>query len=409
MNQDNNSNDQDKTVYLDNINKDQKSLIGSRLGEFEITREINRGGMGVVYEAYQKNLKRSAAVKVLPKSFANQKTFVDRFHKEAEVLGSLSHPHIVPIYNFGAVNDIYYFAMEYIKGPTLSEVLTHKKTLTQVVDESEAINIIKQVALGINYAHHKGIIHRDIKPGNILMDESGRARIADFGLVKLQALGAGKDTTPLMGTPLYMSPEQAQGREIDYRSDIYSLGCVLYELLTNTPPFVDKTLKQLIRKIENDNPAPPVSLAPSTPLLLNNIVLKMIEKNPDHRYQSLDEFLTIIDRYEKGLLHIDLPRENEDTPKKTKKKSSKHSVPYIIIAGIIIVGISVYFFVVPAIKNIYYKEWAEMKLNIADNYRNNRLYKPALKIYEKIVRKVPTSTSGKAAQKKIEAIRKRMN
>jgi len=389
--------DENKTIVSKGGEVVVTGLIGKTLGEFEITREIGRGGMGVVYEAIQKSLNRKVAIKVLPESFSIKKEFVDKFLKEAKVLASLSHPNIIPIYHFGEENGNFFFAMEFVDGTPLTEILRQNRMNHRDMPMVEILSIITQAASGLQFAHDKGAVHMDVKPGNILIDTAGRARVADFGLVRLVTLGENR-SGEVSGTPMYMSPEQMEGREIDRRSDIYSLGCVLYELLTGTPPFKEGSIKMLISKVSTQDPLPPSTIGTDVPMLLDEITLKLLKKSPDDRYQSLDEFLNVLDRFQKGLLTVTLDEQKSNGRKRRafSRTMKKLSVVLLIMAGLLAAAASAWHYTM--------RNWAKSKMTLAENYLSNGMKKPALKLYKEIALKVPLSPQGLKARKRIADI-----
>ncbi|MBZ0269991.1 serine/threonine protein kinase, partial [bacterium] len=214
---------------------DTDNLIGMQFGDFLIRERIGRGGMASVYRAHQGSVGREVALKIIPLGRAGliDETFQRRFAREAKLIASLEHIHILPVYDYGITEDAAYLAMRLLRGGTLADRL-HDGPL----DTETAAELFHQLASGLHYAHRKGVIHRDLKPSNILLDDSGNVLLADFGLAKLA--GENVDATrsgTVVGTPAYMSPEQATGRPVDQRSDVYSAGLVLYEMLTGRPPF----------------------------------------------------------------------------------------------------------------------------------------------------------------------------
>jgi len=321
-----------------------------RLGDFEIVREIGRGGMGVVYEAWQSSLKRRVALKVLSGQLGLTSQAVVRFHREAEAAAKLHHTNIVPIYATGEQDGTHYYAMELIEGPSLQVVIRALKhggagvspagrddtttTLSAWVmetitgparahpkSEPEApargpaqadslghtggahfdtlARLMAEVADGLDYAHQQGVIHRDIKPSNLLLSPAGRLSINDFGLARVLEQPGMTMTGEFMGTPRYMSPEQiAAGRApLDHRTDIYSLGATLYELLTLQPPFPGERRDQVIAQILHKDPTPPRRLNKRVPVDLETICLKALEKDPDRRYQTAGQMADDLRRY----------------------------------------------------------------------------------------------------------------
>ncbi len=261
-------------------------LNGAVIGQYHIIKQIGRGGMATVYKAYQPNLDRYVAVKVLATDVANTQDFIARFEREARAVARLRHRNILTIFDYGRQRNVFYLVMEYVSGGTLIERLGWPQDLTY------AVNVISQVGDALAYAHRQGMIHRDVKPGNILMAGEDWPLLSDFGLAKmmqdslhLTASGAS------VGTPQYMSPEQAEGVMVDQRSDIYSLGIVLYEAVTGRPPFgTDNPVAIILRRM-HESPTPPHILRSDLPPELERIILKALTKSPDNRYQRMEEFI----------------------------------------------------------------------------------------------------------------------
>jgi predicted Ser/Thr protein kinase len=260
-----------------------ESLVGKTLGQYQIVQELGRGGMAVVYKAYQPSLTRYVAIKVLPPQLSFDEDFVERFVREARGAAMLHHPNIITIHDVSEQDGIHYFVMEYLTGKTLDAVLGG-----QPMPLPRISRIIDQVADALDHAHSQGLLHRDIKPSNICVDEARGDHVVlmDFGLVR-----AGQDskltkTGMIVGTPEYMSPEQAQGEEVDYRTDIYSLGVVLYRMLTGTAPFVRSTPAAVLLAHVAYEPPPVSQINPSVPKPVEAVVLKAMAKDRDQRYQS---------------------------------------------------------------------------------------------------------------------------
>jgi len=255
------------------------SLVGRRLGQYEIREEIGRGGMATVYKAYQPSLGRYVAVKVLPPYHADADIFIARFIREARAVARLEHPHILPIYDFGREGELSYIVTKYVEGGTL------KDRLGQPFDLRQAASIVTQVASALDYAHDQGIIHRDVKPSNILLDHGEWALLTDFGLAKM--IGASVRITGSgvgIGTPAYMSPEQGQGLEVDRRSDVYSLGVILYEMLTGRTPYeADSPLSVMVQHITKPLPLPR-AVNPDIPAAVERVMIKALVKDPAYRY-----------------------------------------------------------------------------------------------------------------------------
>ncbi len=259
-----------------------------QLGHFDVLEEIGHGGMGVVYRGFDRSLDRTVALKVLHPRFASDPSFVKRFKAEATAAGKLNHPHLVPIYFIGEDSGRHFFAMQFIDGESLAERLHRVGKLSR----EEVLAIMQQVLLGLAAAHRQGFVHRDIKPGNILLDrEIGSALLTDFGLACGPITDEPADPNLVMGTAEYMSPEQAQGNRIDARSDLYSVGVVLYQLLSGQTPFDANTpSSQMIHHV-CEQPQPLSKVAPQIEPPLVRIVERLLKKRPDDRYQSVEEVL----------------------------------------------------------------------------------------------------------------------
>jgi eukaryotic-like serine/threonine-protein kinase len=261
-----------------------RDLTGVTLGDFKIEKLLGRGGMGEVYLATQLSLGRPVALKVLLSNFASNPTYLGRLRSEAMAVAKLNHPNIVHVYTFGCVDQINFIAMEYVQGTNLREYIIKKGAL----DLPLAFSIMRQTGQAIGAAGEVGLVHRDVKPENILMTKKGRAKVADFGLCRDQdsnQVHLTKDGVT-MGTPLYMSPEQAQGHPTDHRGDLYSLGVTFYHMLAGVPPFHAETALALALKQVRELPRSMLIHRPDLPTELDRLVLKLMEKNPADRYQS---------------------------------------------------------------------------------------------------------------------------
>lgn len=257
------------------------ALLGRTLGQYRIIEQIGQGGMAAVYKAYQPGLDRYVALKILPPLLAEQPDFVARFEREAKAIARLNHPNILPVFDFGQVEGYSFLVMRHIEDAyTLTRALTTPLTLRQKT------NLLGQVALALDYAHRQGIIHRDVKPDNVLLDGQW-ALLSDFGLakivegsVKLTGTGVG------IGTPAYMSPEQGRGQPLDHRTDIYALGIILYEMLTGQIPHQAETPFAIILKRLSEPVTPPRWLNPAIPEALERVVLKALAFNPADRFAN---------------------------------------------------------------------------------------------------------------------------
>ena len=313
---------------------------GRRLGDFEVGRELGRGGMGVVYEARQVSLNRPVALKVLAGAASLTRTAVARFHREAETAARLHHTNIVPIYATGEDGGVHYYAMELIAGPSLDRVLGELRRgsgagpLTLRTDAEPAVvnppvtkrpdstepeppvgsslgsdgryfdtvaRLIAEVADALHYAHQNGVIHRDIKPSNLLLSPDDRLRVNDFGLARLLEEPGMTVSGEFVGTPAYMPPEQiAAGRAVDRRTDVYSLGATLYEMLTLRPSFTGANRAEILTQVLQNDPAPPRRVNPRVPRDLETVCLKAMEKSPGRRYSSAAELAADLRRFLAG-------------------------------------------------------------------------------------------------------------
>jgi eukaryotic-like serine/threonine-protein kinase len=264
-------------------------------GRYRILRRLGRGGMADVYLAEDEELGRRVAVKILNDRHAADEQFVERFRREATNAAGLSHPNIVSIYDRGEAEGTYYIAMEYLEGSTLKDIVGSRGPLPV----GEAIGFTRDVLGALKVAHRKGIVHRDIKPHNVMCDADGRVKVTDFGIARA---GASQMTEAgsIIGTAQYLSPEQARGGVIDARSDLYSVGVVLYELLTGTVPFNGDTTVEIAMKHLSTTPEPPSARRPELPQALDQIVLRALAKDPDERYQTAEEMDAELARVAEG-------------------------------------------------------------------------------------------------------------
>jgi serine/threonine-protein kinase len=272
-----------------------QQLFGDR---YEIQRPLGRGGMAEVFLAHDRLLDRAVAVKVLFPEFSSDATFVERFRREAQSAANLNHPNVVAVYDWGERDDTYFIVMEYVEGRTLSEVIRGEGPL----HPDRAAEVASDVAAALAFAHRNGVIHRDIKSGNVMVTPAGQVKVGDFGIA--QPFGHDSDDLTsagsVIGTAAYFSPEQAQGGALDPRSDLYSLGCVLYEMLTGRPPFTADTPMAIAYKQVHENPLPPSQVGERIPADLDAITMKLLAKNPANRYPSAEDARADLRRYRDG-------------------------------------------------------------------------------------------------------------
>lgn len=317
-------------------------------GRYRIQRIIGLGGMAVVFEAEDLLMHRTVAVKMLKEGVGDDATSVKRFINESKAVSMLSHPNIVSIYDVSVREDLKYIVMEHIRGITLKNYMSRKGKLPV----REAISFTEQILRALDHAHSKGIIHRDIKPQNIMLLKNGMIKVADFGIAKLPSAETVTVTDKAIGTVYYISPEQASGKPIDPRSDLYSVGVMLYEMVTGTLPFsADSPVSVALMQIHN-TPRPPRALCPELPLGLQQIILRAMEKDPDRRYQSAREMLRHIVALKNNpdtifnLSGAQKEEEEEDPMPMRKRKEKATMLP-------IITGVLTAFLLVGAITGFY--------------------------------------------------------
>ncbi len=264
-------------------------------GRYRIVRKLGSGGMADVYLAEDEDLGRRIAIKILNDRHANDESFVERFRREAKNAAGLSHPNIVSIYDRGEAEGTYYIAMEYLDGRSLKELVVARGPLPI----SDAIDATRQVLAALRFAHRKGVVHRDIKPHNVMADADGRLKVTDFGIARA-GVSQMTEAGSIIGTAQYLSPEQARGAPVDQRSDLYSVGVVLYEMLTGTTPFSGESPVEIAMKHLSDPPRPPSVERPDIPPDLDMIVLRALAKNPDDRFQTAEEMDAELERVSRG-------------------------------------------------------------------------------------------------------------
>lgn len=278
----------------------QDTLIGATLGNYKILAPLGQGGMARVYRASQENLGREVAVKVLPPWYAADRNFVDRFNLEAKMVAGLSHPNIVTIHDFNEQDGHLYIVMQLVDGGTLKgliEAIPERMGGVRSMDMEEVNAIFKQLADALAYAHRKGIIHRDIKPVNVLMDQGNRPILSDFGIAKVLE-GTKELTRPGagVGTPEYMSPEQCKGEHVDGRADIYALGIMLFECLTGRTPFIGENYPALAHSQIYEEPPDPRRFNPQIPPAVRDVILIALQKKPEFRYQRAGSMAEALDQ-----------------------------------------------------------------------------------------------------------------
>ncbi len=259
-------------------------LLGSTLGPYQILEQIGLGGMATVYKAYQPGMNRLVALKVLPEHYARDPRFVKRFEREAQVVAKLEHRNIIPIYDYGSHDNITYLAMRYLQAGTVKDILAHG-----ALPLNDVAKLLSDISSALDYAHSQGIIHRDVKPSNVLVDKQGNAYLTDFGIAKVLEGTADFTGSSVLGTPTYMAPEQTLGKPATAQSDIYSLGVMLYEMVVGKPPFEADT-PMAIALMHVHEPLPlPRKIKEEIPEAVELVILKALAKNPKDRFQTANE------------------------------------------------------------------------------------------------------------------------
>src|SRR5882757_1556668 len=263
---------------------------------YEIQRELAQGGMAEVYLAHDQLLNRPVALKALFPEYAREPSFVERFRREAQAAANLNHPNIVAIYDWGQESGTYFIVMEYVEGRSLRDLIRSEGRL----DAGQAAEITAEIASALAFAHRNGVVHRDVKPGNVLLTRSGTVKVTDFGIARAGTSDGLTQTGSVMGTATYFSPEQAQGLAVDGRSDVYSVGVVLYELVCGVAPFVAESPVSVAYKHVREEPIAPSLRNPAVPPALEQIILGALAKDPEHRYQSADDLRADLLRFRRG-------------------------------------------------------------------------------------------------------------
>jgi serine/threonine-protein kinase len=302
---------------------------GHVIGGYTIETFVARGGTGNVYRAKKHLLDRTAAVKVLRPDFVKRKDTLGRFLREARLASSLSHPNIVKVYDVGEDGGTYFIVMEYVEGRDLSSVIRE----TGGLPVGEALRMTREIADALAYAHERGIIHRDIKPGNILLTSTGQVKLTDLGLARPKD----EDTSitqsgQIIGTPAFMSPEQCRGLDVDARSDLYSLGATLYNLLSGKLPFEETSMAACVHRVVNDQPRPLEALVPDVPANVVTIVQRLMAKYPGARYQTAKEVVRAIDEVRTG--RFIFARQSAAEP----SAPLLPPIPWLRIASLVILG-----------------------------------------------------------------------
>lgn len=291
----------------------------SQLGRYEVIGELGQGAMGIVYKARDPLIDRVVAIKTINLGLAldEKEEYESRFYQEAKAAGRLSHPNIVTIYDVGKNGDVAYIAMEFLEGRELRDIMNDQRLLP--VDQ--VLDIAAQVAQGLAYAHEHDIVHRDVKPSNVMVVRDGHVKITDFGIARMASSAVQTQTGMVLGSPKYMSPEQVMGKAIDHCSDIFSLGVMLYEMLTGQSPFNGDNVNAIMYQTLNAVPAPPNTLNPEVPEMMNFIVAKSLAKKLEDRYQSAQDFAVDLRACREAFSHVD----KKDISRISGRESGKFS------------------------------------------------------------------------------------
>ncbi|HVE39497.1 MAG TPA: serine/threonine-protein kinase [Planctomycetota bacterium] len=306
------------------------AIIGKEIGHCTIQRKLGQGGMGAVYLAHHPGLNRSVAIKILPGDLASNPEFKERFFREARLAARLEHPNVVQVHDVGEEQGIHYISMQYVEGESLDGVLKKRKKLSV----NEALSLTKRVASALSAAAKLGIVHRDIKPHNILISKDGVVKVADFGLAKDEDANRSiSEPGVVMGTPYYMSPEQARGEKVDHRSDIYSLGATLYHMLSGKRLFDGGTPVSIVMKQASERPVGIRELEPTLPEPVSALIDRMLQKDPAQRFASADELVRALDDLKQAAA-TKVPAPGAAAP--PKRTAAMIALP---LAGILLVGI----------------------------------------------------------------------
>jgi serine/threonine protein kinase/Flp pilus assembly protein TadD len=314
-------------------------------GRYEIIEELGIGGMGRVYRAYDNKIEEEVALKLIRPEIAAERRVIERFRNEIKTARKIRHKNVCGMYDFHEEGKTLYLTMEYVRGEDLKSLIHRVKALTV----EAAVSIARQVAEGLGEAHKLGIVHRDLKPGNIMIDEEGQAKIMDFGIARSLAGGGTTAEGAIIGTPEYMSPEQVEGKEVDPRSDIYSLGIILFEMVTGRLPFEGETPFSIANKQKNEPPPDPRKLNPQIPAVLDSVVLRLLEKAKEDRYQTTGEFLVGLAAVEAALPTGERISAKPKTSREITVKfiPKKLLIPGLVAAALIITALIVIWRAIP--------------------------------------------------------------
>ena len=381
--------------------------MAQKIGPYEVLGELGKGGMGTVYQARHEETGDEVALKILPPTLARDSHFVLRFRREIQTLSQLKHPNIAGIVDQGQDGDIYYYAMEFVDGGSLEDVIKNQGKFDDIHD---AIRIVREVAQGLSFAHDKKIIHRDIKPANILMDLAGAVKLTDFGVAKMLEATRMTVTGATIGTAEYMSPEQAEGHAVGSQADIYSLGVLFYRMVTGRLPFTGATAVEIMKHHRFDMPDPPKSYNPEISNNLSAFIERMLAKQPVDRFETMQEFIRELDKVEEQMR---LAQGGPDAARQTRRETAAGAgepVPWGKLIGysVVLVLIVLFFVWMRARGKRQHSPEQRFERAVTMMKRNDDIQ--AAKLFEEVIRDSDTSRELKdRAKEKLRTLeRKRL-
>jgi len=380
-------------------------MVGTTLGKYRIEAEISHGGMGTVYRGVHAETGQIVAVKVLQPALAADRAFLQRFRREVLALQQVRHPNVIEVFDVGSEGAIHYYAMEFLAS-SLADLVRGGPLAPR-----RAVAIALQVARGLEAAHAAGFCHRDIKPGNVLFTADGVAKITDFGIAKISDATRVTQTGAIVGTPTYMAPEQAEGPDVDARADIYSLGCVLYEMLVGKPPFDGHTALDVLRKHRFSLPEPPKSLNPHLPATLSHLTLQLLEKNPARRPPSTAFVASALEHIARNLAGEE-PAPPEPRPRPSSAAQAVEQYERVAASLATWAKRLAVLAAVALLAYIAYRVGAHLRRGPADYFREAQALEEknedaAADAYQALVQRFPDASEAEQAQARVNAIRER--
>jgi serine/threonine-protein kinase len=355
-------------------------LVGTRIRNYEVVEQIARGGMATIYKARDVLHDQVVALKVLPPELGFSDEFLSRFQREVETLKHLRHPNIVQLYDVGRTENLRYFCMEYVPGGSVEQLVNRRGKL----ETNQAIDIAMQVTEALRYAHQRGVIHRDIKPANLLLEESGRTKVTDFGIAKVADATQMTLTGGIVGTVEYLAPEQVEGRRVGPRTDVYSLGVSLYQMVTGRLPFIGSTPTEILQKHRFNLPESPRELNPEVPQRLSELIEQMLQKEPDRRPESMQVVKRELERIK---VQMALAPEADKQPLRVEKRR----LWPLVLAAVLLVGAGVLGYWLSSRKSLSEPSGTRATRTLWDMdneayqiyYRAKKNYEGALKLIDK--------------------------